>query len=40
MGHHNCTLWLRADSADAAQAAFLPRAQIALDMGFDVEADA
>ena len=27
MGHHYCTLWLRADSADAAQAVFLPQVQ-------------
>ena len=27
MGHHYCTLWLRADSADAAQTVFLPKVQ-------------
>ena len=39
MGHHDCTPWLRADSADAAQTVFL-QVQIALDMGFHGQADA
>ena len=38
MGHHDCTPWLCADSADAAQTVFLPQVQD--ELAFDVEADA